>query len=107
MTRDPQSAPDRLILVLGDQLSLTGAALRSADPTRDVILMAEVAEEAQYVPHHKKKIAFLFSAMRHFARDLENTGWRVRYVTLDDPKNTGTIPSEIARAMSDLAISHV
>jgi deoxyribodipyrimidine photolyase-like uncharacterized protein len=36
--------------------------------------MAEVSDEASYVPHHPKKIAFLFSAMRHFAQKLQQDG---------------------------------
>ena len=56
----------RLILVLGDQLTDTVAALREGDPSEDVVVMAEVTAEAGYVPHHPKKIAFCFAAMRHF-----------------------------------------
>ena len=33
--------------------------------------MMEVREEATYVRHHKQKIALIFSAMRHFADELE------------------------------------
>ena len=54
-------APVRIVLILGDQLTPTIAALRAAAPARDVVLLAEVAQEASYVPHHKKKIAFVFS----------------------------------------------
>jgi deoxyribodipyrimidine photolyase-related protein len=57
----------RLVLVLGDQLSNSLSALRAADKSKDIVVMAEVAEEAGYVPHHPKKIAFLFAAMRKFA----------------------------------------
>jgi deoxyribodipyrimidine photolyase-related protein len=87
----------RLILVLGDQLTDTLSALRAADPKRDLVVMAEVAEEAGYVPHHPRKIAFLFSAMRHFAAQLERDGWRVAYTRLDDPENSGTIGGELLR----------
>ena len=59
-----------LILVLGDQLTETLPAIADAVKSEDTILMAEVREEATYVKHHKKKIAFLFSAMRHFAKAL-------------------------------------
>lgn len=41
--------------------------------------MAEVVEEATYVAHHPKKIAFLFAAMRHFADELRAAGWQVDY----------------------------
>ena len=54
------SAP-RLALVLGDQLSFELASLRELNPERDAILMAEVVEEATYVPHHPQKIALIFS----------------------------------------------
>ncbi|MEO0681610.1 MAG: cryptochrome/photolyase family protein, partial [Pseudomonadota bacterium] len=90
----------RVLLVLGDQLSPDLAALARGDKARDVVLMAEVAEEAAYVPHHRKKIAFLFSAMRHFAEALRADGWRVDYVTLDDPENAGSLEGEARRALA-------
>ena len=88
-----------LILVLGDQLSANLAALRQADPQRDRVLMAEVMGEATYVKHHKKKIAFVFSAMRHFAEELQAAGWRVDYVRLDDPANSHSLTGELSRAV--------
>ncbi len=87
----------RLVLILGDQCSPDIAALQEADRTRDIVVMAEVAEEASYVPHHVKKIAFLFSVMRHFAEDLRADGWTVEYTKLDAPENTGSIDGELLR----------
>jgi deoxyribodipyrimidine photolyase-related protein len=89
-----------LRLVLGDQLSPGLASLKDAAPG-DLILMCEVAEEATYVGHHKKKIAFLFAAMRHFADELRAAGKRVRYVRIDDPGNSGSLGGEVARALAD------
>lgn len=89
----------RLVLLLGDQLSPDISALRHADRRRDRILMAEVAREATYMRHHKKKIAFLFSAMRHFAAELTDVGWAVDYVKLDDEENSGSLPGELERAL--------
>jgi len=89
-----------LILVLGDQLTPTLSSLQDADKARDRVLMAEVADEATYVRHHKKKIAFLFSAMRHFAEELRNDGWTVDYAALDTPGNTGSFTGEVARAVA-------
>ena len=40
-----------LILVLGDQLTLDLAAIRQADKSKDVIIMAEADAEAEYVNH--------------------------------------------------------
>lgn len=92
----------KLRLILGDQLSLNMSSLKDADKAADIILMAEVMEEATYVRHHKKKIAFLFSAMRHFADELEEAGFNVRYVKLDDEKNEGSLRGEVARAIEDV-----
>ncbi len=86
-----------LIVVLGDQLSPSIASLAAADPRQDLVLMCEVAEETTYVRHHKKKIILLFSAMRHFAKELTSLGWRVAYTKLDDPGNAGSFTGEVAR----------
>lgn len=96
----PTNTDTRIVLILGDQLSLDMAALCAADKDRDVVLMAEVMEEATYVGHHKKKLAFIFSAMRHFAKELQADGWTVDYVRLEDGDNSGAIASEIGRAMT-------
>lgn len=90
-----------LVLVLGDQLTADIAALHKANKARDVVVMAEVAAETDYVPHHPKKIAFLFTAMRKFAAELREKGWRVAYTPLDDPENTGSIPGELLRRASE------
>lgn len=89
-----------LRLVLGDQLTRSLASLRDY-ASGDIVLMAEVAEEAGYVPHHKKKIAFLFSAMRHFAASLTGERLDVRYTRLDDPDNAGSLEAEVRRALKD------
>lgn len=88
-----------LVLLLGDQLTPSISSLRAADPDAAVVLMCEVHDEATYVRHHKKKIAFLFSAMRHFAQELRDAGWSVEYVALDDRGNTGSLTGEVARAV--------
>ena len=88
-----------LRVVLGDQLTPGISALAGGDRERDVVLMAEVADETGYVRHHKKKIAFFLAAMRAFADELRAEGWRVDYVTLDDPDNTGSLTGEVARAV--------
>jgi deoxyribodipyrimidine photolyase-related protein len=97
----------RLVLILGDQLSEGIAALREADKARDTVVMAEVMAEAGYVPHHPKKIAFLFAAMRKFAARLEAAGWRVLYTRLDDPENAGSIPGELLRRAQQTGAAEV
>jgi deoxyribodipyrimidine photolyase-related protein len=96
-----------LRIVLGDQLSLDLSSLNDARKNEDLILMCEVQAEATYVRHHKKKIAFIFSAMRHHAEALRQQGYQVRYVTLDDPANTGSFSGEVLRALQDRTFEHV
>lgn len=88
-----------IVPVLGDQLSLGLASLRGVDPADAVVLMAEVREETGYVRHHKKKIALIFSAMRHFAETLRGAGWTVDYVRLNDPANRQSFTGELVRAV--------
>lgn len=86
--------------LFADHLSRSVSSLEGLDRVRDVVLVTEVAAECTYVPHHPKKIAFLFSAMRHFAAELAAEGVRVDYVRLDDPANSGSFAGEIRRAVA-------
>jgi deoxyribodipyrimidine photolyase-related protein len=90
----------QLILIFGDQLSQSISSLRSADKARDTVLMCEVWDEATYVRHHKKKIALIFSAMRHFADELCSAGWSVEYRTLTDTGPNGSFSSEVGLAVA-------
>ncbi|WP_172839410.1 cryptochrome/photolyase family protein [Tateyamaria omphalii] len=97
----------RLILVLGDQLTDDVAALKAADKTSDVVVMAEVAEEGSYVPHHPKKIALILAAMRKFAARLRKDGWTVDYSELDDTENSQSICGELLRRAEQHGASEV
>lgn len=88
-----------LVPILGDQLTRDLASLQGVAKGDAVVLLMEVADETTYVRHHKRKIALIFSAMRHFADQLRAAGWRVDYVALDDPANTGSFTGEVARAI--------
>ena len=88
-----------LRFILGDQLTRDIPTLRGLDAEADTVLMVEVAQESTYVPHHKQKIAFILSAMRHFADGLRAEGIAVDYVRLDDPANTGSFTGELLRAV--------
>jgi len=92
--------PERALRFLfADQLSHALSALDGIDVERDVVLMVEVRGETDCAPHHRKKIAFLFSAMRHFASELADQGMVVDYVRLDDPCNTHDFDGELRRAI--------
>lgn len=97
----------RLILVLGDQLTPSLSALAAGDPARDVVVMAEVRDEATYVRHHRKKIALVFAAMRTFAAALKADGWRVAYGRFDDPETSRSICSELMRRHAEFGADGV
>ncbi|KTC92851.1 Deoxyribodipyrimidine photo-lyase-related protein [Fluoribacter dumoffii] len=97
----------KLCIILGDQLSETLSALSEINRHDDVVLMCEVKEEATYVSHHPKKIAFLFSAMRHFAQTLREKGYCVRYIKFDNPHNQGSLTKELIRAVEEIKPSAI
>jgi deoxyribodipyrimidine photolyase-related protein len=87
-----------LRFVLGDQLTRGVSSLADIEPG-DVVLMAEVDEEATYVRHHQRKIAFLFAAMRHFAAELEAEGIRVDYIHLDGKQRATSFGQALGEAL--------
>jgi deoxyribodipyrimidine photolyase-related protein len=90
-----------LVIVLGDQLDLQASAFDDFDPAQDRVWMAEVAQEATHVPAAKPRIALFLSGMRHFAQALrEQHGPIVDYTRLDDADNSGTLASELRRAIA-------
>lgn len=89
-----------LRVVLGDQLSTSISCLNDTDLANDWVLMAEVHEEATYVKHHVKKIAFIFSAMRHFAESLRESGHQVIYRKFDCEGNQGSLFGEVQRLLT-------
>lgn len=90
---------DTLVLILGDQLTPEIAACRAAPPDA-TLLICEVAAEATYVRHHKKKIAFLFSAMRHFAEEMRANGREVIYRKFGDAPAAATMTDSVRQAIS-------
>lgn len=87
-----------LRLILGDQLNAAHSWFREVDP--DVVyLIAELHQETDYVSHHVQKICAFFKAMENFGAALAEAGHRVHYLSLDDTKNTATLP-ELIRELS-------
>lgn len=96
-----------LRLILGDQLNEQISSLSDCDKQNDVVLIAEVREEATYVKHHKKKIVLLFSAMRHFANQLRDANFNVAYRYYDDEDNQGSLLNELKLALQRHNLQHV
>ena len=74
----------RLIAVLGDQLNHNSAVFDGLDVASDVVVMVEARAESTHVWSHKIRTSLFLSAMRHFARELQDKGVRVAYRQLDE-----------------------
>ena len=77
---------NNLILIFGDQLSEDISSLRKAKAD-DFIVMVETKSETDKIQHHRRKIVFLFSAMRHFFNSVVPGKCQGRYYKLDDADN--------------------
>ncbi|MEO0530165.1 MAG: cryptochrome/photolyase family protein [Planctomycetota bacterium] len=64
---------------MGDQLDRESVLWDDFDADQDAVWMAEVAEESTHVWTHKVRIAYFFSAMRHFRDELIERGYQVDY----------------------------
>ena len=67
------------IWVLYDQLWTGNAAFAGCTPETGRVLMIESEAFFRKLPHHRIKLAFFISAMRHFSKELEAAGWEVDY----------------------------
>ena len=81
---------NNLCVILGDQLSSNISSLKNFKKNQDKILMMEVFNEATYANHHKKKLVLVFSAMRHFAKELEEKGVSVTYSKINKSQDNFT-----------------
>lgn len=79
-------------LILGDQLNAQHSWYRSKSP--DILyVIAEIHEEATYVPHHIQKVCAFFLAMENFANALASAGHQVLHLTLDDTRKYPNFPA--------------
>ena len=74
--------------------------MEGVDPKKDIIVMIEASECLTHVKHHKKKMVFMISAMRHFAKKLASNGYRVEYVTLDMCEGRVSLITELKRIIT-------
>ncbi len=72
-----------LILIFHDQLSLSLTSLKEIKKN-DLILLIEYRKYFESLNHHPKKIAFIISALRHFAEELMSTGHEVILAKLEE-----------------------
>ncbi|MCJ2542506.1 cryptochrome/photolyase family protein [Thermostichus vulcanus] len=74
------------VWILGDQLHPQQAALASlaaSVPERIPVILIESSDWANRRNYHQQKLVLVWSAMRHFAQELQNQGYPVTYVESD------------------------
>ncbi|GAB4467055.1 MAG: cryptochrome/photolyase family protein [Armatimonadaceae bacterium] len=74
----------RVCLVLGDQLNRAFLDVLNVEPP-ETVLMVESTALAQRMPYHARKLTLVWSAMRNYAAELREAGYRVEYVETDEP----------------------
>lgn len=75
-----------LVVILSTHLNDATASLNEFDAESDEIILMETHEMTSYWKHHKKKLVFMLSSMRHFAQSLQEKGYRVHYIRQDNLK---------------------
>ncbi len=96
-----------LRIILWDQLSHNISSLDGCNKLDDIIFLCETVEDVTYVRHHKKKIAFLLAAMRHYGLELKNQGYNIKYIKIDEKYNSGYLQKEIDQFLKIHKISKI
>jgi len=96
-----------LRIILCDQLTHDISSLSDINKDKDIVLMVELHSEFTYVKHHKKKIAFLLSAMRHFSAELSNANVNVCYVKLEDQNNKNLLKDHVKEIIEKYSVKRV
>ena len=105
MSRVQQEA-HTLRLIFGDQLNPRHSWFSKHDHGVVYVLM-EVRQETDYVLHHAQKILAIFAAMRDLARQLRESGHRVRYLAIDDTSNRRSITDNLTALMTHYGAQHL
>ena len=70
----------RIIYIPFDHLNRNYGALKTANPSEDLIVLVESARMTTGRPWHKERLFFLISSARHFAQSLRAEGFTVEYI---------------------------
>ena len=85
-----------LRLILGDQLNAQHSWFKQ-DTKNVLYVIAELRQETDYAPHHIQKICGFFAAMEQFATALQQAGFNVLHLTLDDTQHDADLPHLLTR----------
>ena len=91
-----------LRLILGDQLNPLHSWFREV--REDVVYaLFESGEELRYAPHHRQKMLAFLHGIQQFAHHLRQSGHRVEYWTLDDPRQQGSLRANLETLKHELS----
>ena len=91
-----------LRLILGDQLNPLHSWFREV--REDVVYaLFESGEELRYAPHHRQKMLAFLHGIQQFAHHLRQSGHRVEYWTLDDPRQQGSLRANLEALKHELS----
>ena len=85
-----------LRLILGDQLNPAHSWYKDKK-TNTLYVIAELKQETSYVKHHIQKICAFFCAMENFATALNQAGFNVLHLTLNETCNDEDLPALLTR----------
>ena len=71
---------ERILLIPFDHLNADRGVLKKADPATDVVLLVQSERMITGRPFHKERLFFLISSARHFAKELEKSGFTVLFI---------------------------
>jgi len=92
---------DRILYIPHDHLNTSFGVLKNANPKTDAIVLVESARMTSGRNWHRERLFFLISSARHFATELEEKGFNVRYI------QAATTLSGINQAKAELGVSKV
>ena len=96
-----------LCVILADQLNQEITSLNDFDKDLDEILICELKKNFTDINHHKKKIVYQISCMRHFGLEMEALGFKINYLRLDDPNKKNSYASKIKELIDEKGIERV
>ncbi len=71
---------ERILYVAFDHLNRKHGVLAKADKEKDLIVLVESQRMTTGSDWHKERLFFLISSARHFAKELEDSGYQVIYI---------------------------
>lgn len=78
---------DRILYIAFDNLNLNYGVLPAANKEKDLILLVESQRMLKSQKWHFQRLFFMISAARHFAKDLEQLGYKVKYIKAETTKS--------------------